>query len=144
MKSSIVPFFVFLLVLLIIRGHMGITLHLALSKKERKTYRFQLSLLDRWFFWSAPQIIKDKYSKRERKTIRYSAIFGTYRVILIVLNTELIAVIVLGFLSNASEYFKSIFSCCCGLFIISAMLSFVVMAAIEVSSNPRYHKKRYK
>lgn len=144
MTNSVMLVFAFFLILLIIRGYMGLTLRLILSKKERKCYQCQFSQLNRWFFGSVHKIIKDKYSKHERKTIRYSAIFGMYKVILSILHIELIAATICVFLSISFEYFQSILPYCCGLYIISAVLSFVILAMIEVFSHPRYHKNRYK
>ena len=70
MKDNIiVTCLVFLCGLIILRAYMALTTYLAFSKKERKKYQADCTLVDRWFFLSAHKIMKNKYSKYEKRTI---------------------------------------------------------------------------
>ena len=134
----------FLITFLIIRGWMELSLLLPMSKKERKNYRASLSLLDRWFFLSAPNVIKDKKNKYEKRTIRYKTIATIYRCMIIILVCEMLVLITLGMLCFVSEIFAVLYSWSCWIYIISAMLSFLVLTCVEFYTNIRYHKKRYR
>ena len=97
-SNAVMLFGFFLITFLIIRGWMELSLLLPMSKKERKNYRASLSLLDRWFFLSAPNVIKDKKNKYEKRTIRYKTIATIYRCMIIILVCEMLVLIALGML----------------------------------------------
>lgn len=55
--------------LLALRGFMGAGVRSFLTKNERKKYHASTSRIDRWFFWSAPNLIRNRYSKSEKRKI---------------------------------------------------------------------------
>lgn len=129
--------------LLILRGYMSVGIRVCQTKKDRKLYIANTSIVDRWFFWTAPKIIKDKYSKFEKKMIRYSSIAKVYRAanlaIHITLAIELVLILcyALGF---AEEY---LLDWSCIAYFATAFLLFVLLAVIEFKTNSRYHRSRY-
>ncbi len=135
---------VFLIIFLAIRGWMELSILLPMNKKERKNYRASLSLLDRWFFLSAPKVIKDQKNKYEKRTIRYKIIAMIYRYMVIILQCEMLVLIALGMFRFVSVISDILYSYSCWIYILSAMLSFFVLAGIELYTNFRYHKKRYR
>lgn len=144
MENSGTLISVFTLALLIIRGYMGLTIRLILSKKERKSYQSHLPWLDRWLFWSAHQIVKDKYNKYEKRTIRYTTILKIYKVATCVLHIELIVVIIFAIISLVFECCERPFSYSCWLYIISCILCLMILFLAELHTNLRYHKNRYR
>ena len=97
-ENAIMLSFAFLCMLIILRAYMGLTVRIVLSKKERRKYQADYSWLNRWFFCSVHKIIKDKYSKYEKRTIRYTSIMKVYKAITIVLHIELALVLLLEML----------------------------------------------
>ena len=57
--------------LLVLRGYMSLGMREFQTKKEWKRYKEEVPAVERWFFWTAPRTIGDKYSKAEKKKIRY-------------------------------------------------------------------------
>ena len=129
--------------MLVLRGYMSTGIRVCQTKNERKGYAANASIVDRWFFWTAPKIVKDRYSKFEKKMIHYSSMVKVYRainlVIHIALAVELIFIMcyALGF---GQEHF--IDRICIAYFAIS-FLSFVLLAVVEFKMNSRYHRSRY-
>lgn len=78
------------------------------TKKNWKLYVANVSIVDRWFFWTAPKIMKDKYSKSEKKIIRYSSIAKAYQAINLAIHMALAIELVFAFcyaLDFVGEYF---------------------------------------
>ena len=67
--------------LLALRGFMGAGVRSFLTKNERKKYHASTSRIDRWFFWSVPNLISDRYSKSEKRRISYASTLKAYRAI---------------------------------------------------------------
>ena len=126
----------------VLRMHMGIGLWLAMSKKERKAYKSTYSALNRYFFWSAYKAVKDKYSKYERRIIRYKKIAKIYRAMNIILHLELFLMITSQLLALTFESFKTISPNVGGVYVFSGLVFFVVLFFIEMYENWRHHKKR--
>ena len=130
--------------LLIIRGIMGAELYLCLSKNARKVYKKEVSLINRWFLWSAPQKVKDKYSKYEKQTVQYPVIMAFYRFLNGVLHL-LLAVELMAAVAFALDWLtKSVFNAVCQVYLLMCALSLVLLAIIDLTTNRRYHHSRYK
>lgn len=130
--------------LLILRGYMSIGIRVCQTKKNWKLYIANVSMLDRWFFWTAPKIIKDKYSKFEKKMIRYSSIAKVYRAINLAIHIALTIEFVFIFcyaLGFAEEY---LLDRICIAYFVTAFLLFVLLAVIAFKTNSRYHRSRYR
>ena len=129
--------------MLVLRGYMSMGIRLCQTKKERKFYAVNVSIVDRWFFWTAPKIVKDKYSKFEKKMIHYSSMAKVYRainlVIHIALAVELVFIMCYSFGFGQEHFIDRI---CIAYFAIS-FLSFVLLAVVEFKMNSRYHRSRY-
>ena len=113
------------------------------TKKDWKLYVANVPVIDRWFFWTAPKIMKDKYSKSEKKIIRYSAIAKAYQVINLAIHIAL--TIELVFISCyalglVEEY---LFNRVCIAYFVVAFLLFAILAIIELKTNSKYHRSRY-
>ncbi len=130
-------------ILLILRGYMSVGSRACQTKKNWKLYVANVSIVDRWFFWTAPKIMKDKYSKSEKKIIRYSSIAKAYQAINLAIHMALAIELVFAFcyaLDFVGEYF---FNRVCIAYFATAFLLFVILAIIELKTNGRYHRSRY-
>ena len=143
-NNAIILVVVFSIILLVLRGYMGLTIRLVLSKKERKTYQSSHSFLSRWFFWSAHQVIKDKKDKYEKRIIRYKAIMRIYRLITTILHCELFFLCIAGLLLSPYRCFQTPFHFACWIYTITVVITFFVLAGIELYVNFRYHKNRFR
>lgn len=143
-SNSIILTVVFTIILLALRGYMGLTIRLVLNKKERKHYQSSYSLLNRWFFWSTHKKIKDIKDKYEKRTIRYKTIMLLYKCMTIILHFELFALIILCVLTYMNDYYIRIFNTGCWIYTISITCCFVVLTGCEFYSNRRYHINRYR
>ena len=143
-NNAIILVVVFSIILLVLRGYMGLTIRLVLSKKERKTYQSSHSFLSRWFFWSAHQVIKDKKDKYEKKIVRYKVIMRIYRLIVTILHCEWLFLCIAGLLSPLCRCFQPPFYFLCWLYTITLVITFFALAGIEFYVNFRYHKNRYR
>ena len=68
------------------RGFMEIELSTKLSRKGYKAYKAKTNLLDRWFFISARYIVRDKYSKSEKRIIKHPVIMQIIFAVNIILH----------------------------------------------------------
>ncbi len=143
MQQSVLPFLLFAaLSVFALRGWMALFVRSAMSKNERKRYRQDCSALDRWFFISTHDFLKDKYSKSEGKVIRYSRIAREFRVINILLHAAfaITAVAMLLHLSDADDRALKVISLAylalwgCAVF---------TLGVIEVVTHWKYHRSRY-
>jgi len=130
--------------LLIIRGYMGLELYQCLPKKSRKAYKKEVSFIDRWFFWSAPQKVQDKYSKYEKRTIQYPDIMAFYRFLNAMLHLMFAAELIVAAAVALDWLTKSVFNAVCQVYLLMCALSLVLLAIIDLTTNRRYHHSRYK
>lgn len=144
MAGNIIILIVFFsIILIVLRGYMGLTVRLALSKKERKKYKESSSLVNRWFFCSTHRVIKDKYDKYEKRTIRYTLIMVIYKYMTIALHCSLLALIMAGLLVYVSKTFCPLFEYACWICTGSDILSILVLSGVALYEGFRYHKNRY-
>ena len=130
-------------ILLILRGYMSAGIRAYQTKKDWKLYAANVPIVDRWFFWTAPKIMKDKYSKSEKKIIHYSSIVKAYQVINIVIHIALTIELVFVFCYALEFVEDDLFDRVCIAYFVVAFLLFVVLAIIELKTNSRYHRSRY-
>lgn len=132
------------LLLLFLRGIMGIEIRLSLSKKERKDYIKNTGALARWFFWSAPKILKDKYSRFEKKVIHHKKIAAAYKILNLTVHS-LLAFSLLCTLLYAVKIINSIvLNYVYITYFTFGALALLVIFTIELTTNRRYHRSRYK
>lgn len=132
------------LLLLILRGLMGIDIRLCLTKKERKDYIKNIGALDRWFFWSAPEILKDKYSRSEKKVIHHKQIAGIYKMVNVAIHLLLAFSLLCTLLYAVTIISIICLNCVYILYFTFGTIALLVIFAIELSTNRRYHCGRYK
>ena len=144
MENNLIILVIFSIgILLILRGYMSAGIRACQTKKNWKLYVANVSIVDRWFFWTAPKIMKDKYSKSEKKIIRYSSIAKAYQAINLAIHMAL--AIELVFISCyalrlVEEY---LFNRVCIAYFVVAFLLFAILAMIELMTNSKYHRSRY-
>lgn len=80
-----------LLLLLAARFLFGMTLSHHQSRKAQKRYRADVPFWKRWFLLSAPDYVRDKYSKLEKKIIKSQATIRALRAMNILLHILLAA-----------------------------------------------------
>ena len=130
--------------LLALRGFMGTGVRSFLTKNERKKYHANTSGIDRWFFWSVPNLISDRYSKSEKRRISYASTLKAYRVINLAAHIGLTAVLFFIVCNFAGYVGARVLNIVCIAYTIAILLMFVVLAAIEFGMNRRYHLARYR
>ena len=130
--------------LLALRGFMGTGVRSFLTKNERKKYHANTSGIDRWFFWSVPNLISDRYSKSEKRRISYASTLKAYRVINLAAHIGLTAVLFFIVCYFAGYVGARVLNTVCIADAIMILLMFVVLAVIEFWMNRRYHLTRYR
>ena len=131
--------------LLALRGFMGTGVRSFLAKNERKKYHASTSRIDRWFFWSAPNLIRNRYSKSEnRRKIPCSSTLKAYRAINLAAYIGLTAVLFFIVCYFAGYVGERVLNIVCIAYAIAILLMFVVLAVIEFGMNRRYHLARYR
>lgn len=130
--------------LLALRGFMGTGVRSFLTKNERKKYHANTSGIDRWFFWSVPNLISDRYSKSEKRRISYASTLKAYRVINLAAHIGLTVVLLFIVCYFAGYVGARVLNTVCIAYTIAILLMFVVLAAIEFGMNRRYHLARYR
>ena len=135
---------VFFIALLVLRSYMWLTIHLTLSKKTRKMYISSLPFIDRWFFWSAPLYIKDKFDKYEKRIIRYTLIVKIYRVLNLYIHVLFVILLLVGILCKLHILPNKTFDYFSFIYIFSIFILLLLVGIIEFSSNKRFHKNRYR
>ncbi len=144
MESNLIILVIFSIgILLILRGYMSAGIRACQTRKDWKLYDANMPVIDRWFFWTVPKIMKDKYSKSDKKIICYSAIAKAYQVINLAIHIAL--TIELVFISCyalrlVEEY---LFNRVCIAYFVVAFLLFAILAMIELMTNSKYHRSRY-
>lgn len=143
MRQFALPFLLFAAFsVFALRGWMALFVRCAMSKSERKRYRQGCSALNRWFFISTHDFLKDKDSKSEGKIIRYSRIARGFRVINVLLHTAF-AIAVAAMLLHLSDADDRAFKV-----IVLAYLAFwgcavFALGVIETVTHWKYHRSRY-
>ena len=135
--SSVVTLFV-------IRGFMSLALWECLSKKKRKNYHKELSFVNRWFFISAPGVVRNIYDKTERRVINYTGLFKVYRTINYIIHISLLIETVFVSVYYAGLISEKIVGKMCLIYFAICLISFVILATIELFIHRRYHRSRYK
>ena len=130
--------------LLALRGFMGTGVRSFLTKNERKKYHANTSGIDRWFFWSVPNLISDRYSKSEKRRISYASTLKAYRVINLAAHIGLTVVLLFIVCYFAGYVGARVLNTVCIADAIMILLMFVVLAVIEFWMNRRYHLTRYR
>lgn len=130
--------------LLALRGFMGTGVRSFLTKNERKKYHANTSGIDRWFFWSVPNLISDGYSKSEKRRISYASTLKAYRVINLAAHIGLTVVLLFIVCYFAGYVGARVLNTVCIADAIMILLMFVVLAVIEFWMNRRYHLTLYR
>ena len=91
-ESPLSAIFLCILLMLAVRFIFGMTFASYQSRKASRRYRADISFWNRWFFLSAPDYVRDKYSKLERKVIKARALIRTLRVMNFILHGLLVPV----------------------------------------------------
>ena len=130
--------------LMALRGFMGTGVRSFLTKNERKKYHANTSGIDRWFFWSVPNLISDRYSKSEKRRISYASTLKAYRVINLAAHIGLTVVLLFIVCYFAGYVGARVLNTVCIAYTIAILLMFAVLAAIEFGMNRRYHLARYR
>lgn len=130
-------------ILLVLRGYMSMGIRICLAKKDRKLYTANVSVIDRWFFWTAPKIVKDKYAKSEKKRIPYSSMVKAYRAVNLVMHIALTAESVSIFCYAFGFVPELFLNWVCAAYFVASFLSFVLLTVIDLTINSRYHRSRY-
>jgi len=129
--------------LLALRGFMGAGVRSFLTKNERKKYHASTSSIDRWFFWSAPNLIRNRYSKSEKRRISYASTMKAFRAINLAAHIGLTAVLFFIVCYLAGYVGERVLNTVCIAYAIIILLTFVMLAVIEFWMNRRYHLARY-
>jgi len=138
-----VPLFIFSTLCFIgVRAFLELTLWSLFPKKGYKKYKKNTTLINRYFLVSAKSMIKDRYSKSEKRIIRYSVIVNVLFYINIIINLAFLMVIsgfilfLFNMLNSKIIYLVFLF------FLVFILLIFLIYAIIEAYVNYDYHKKR--
>lgn len=130
--------------LLVLRGYMSLGIREFQTKKKWKRYKEEVPAIDRWFFWTAPRAIGDRYSKAEKKVIRYSAAARVYRAVNFVLHIVLLVELTVIFCNALGFAGEAFLNGTCMLYFCMVFLTFVCLAVMEYAMNSRYHRSRYR
>ena len=131
-----------LVLLICLRWLMSISVMLALSKKAWVNYKSTIKGFDRWFLWSVPSIVREKYSKYEKRRINYPVVVSMYRSInlfmhccfLILAMVYVIDLFIIDF-SMVQPVFMA--------YLVAAGICFLLYCASSLYVNWRFHKSRY-
>ena len=122
---------------------LRLSVRVLLSKKRYKNYKQNVSFLNRWFLWSAPQMVKDKFSKSERRVIHYTAVVKFYRFLDIFIHIAYVAVlVVLGaeWLGICPDILlNSVLFC----YFVIVWMMFFALWILEFVINGKEHRSRY-
>ena len=129
--------------LLIIRGYIGAVFRLCLSKKERKTYIRENSFIKRWFLLNTT-LVKDKYSKREKRIIKHTTIIQTYRTFNIIIHILFLLLLVFTMLYASKRINAEIINHMYIVYFCVCLLVIILFAIVDLLTNRNYHRSRYK
>lgn len=114
----------------------------AMPKKEYASYCKNHSVITRWFFVSASQYCKDKYSRGERRIIHHQTHVQLYSISVILLHISLLCLTCAFILWVTGVFSKKV----CDIVFVSHFSFFLfcvfVLYWIEGTRNKEYHKKR--
>ena len=145
MKQPVVIAFAFMLVeLLGIRGYIAVAYYLIIRKKEKKRYKTETSKFDRWFMISAHKYVLNRYSKYEKRFIRYVTVVKCYRGIIIIAHLLLAIMFLLCVLYHFEVIGHLVINSFFILYSLVILISFVLLALINFYCQKRYHCSRYK
>lgn len=142
-SNEIILIVAFTIILLVLRGYMGLSIRLVLNKKERKYYHSSYTPLSRWFFWSTHKVVKDIKNKYEKRTIRYKTIMMIYKQMNLILHIELLTLIALCVFVYIFDYYRLFRMACC-VYTVSVACCILTLTCVEFYTNFRYHRNRYK
>lgn len=127
-----------------LRGSLSLEIWCSMTKGERKKYKKSCSFLNRWFFLSAPDYVRDKYVKSEKKYIRYSQHARQNRFICIVLHVVYaIAVIAAVLLSTEpGGHMALLFESICIGYWGFTLATYLFVAVREYITFSKYHRSR--
>lgn len=114
--------------------------------KQKTNENVMYLMFPRWiagFFLTAPKVISDKYSRYEKRTIHYSSMAKTYRIVNCVNHATLVVelIFILSFSLGFVE--ESLLNIVCVTYFVTAYFSFGVLAVVEFKANKRFHRSRY-
>lgn len=143
MRQFALPFLLFAAIsAFALRGWMALFVRCAMSKSERKRYRQDCSALNRWFFISTHNFLKDKYSKSEGKVIRYSCIAREFRVITIFLHAAF-AITAAAMLVHLSDINDHALKVICLAYLAFWGCAVITLGVTETVIHWKYHRSRY-
>lgn len=125
-----------LLLLLGTRFVFGMSLARYQSRKAQKRYRADIPLIYRWFFLSAPNYVRDRYNKLERKVIKARATIRALQVMNVLLHILLAAelLVILIVPSWCSIAFT--------VFLAGFWLCIILDVLIEWCNHPNFERMR--
>lgn len=128
----------------IYRFVLGSYILLVYKKKEYIAIKKRTTFWDNWFLFSLTKEVKDRYSRYEQRTIRYSrharAFWGMNLTHHLLLIFEFLLWLMAGVLNDAG--LKEIAEICSIFLYCVIGLSFILFAFVTCLENKRYHKKR--
>lgn len=130
--------------LLILRMFMEIALKTYVSRKKYKYYKESTKFFDRWFFVSARYIVRDKYSKFERRIIRYTLSMKIIFVLNIILNGSFALEIIVLSATALGLIDGQIADVSTTAFFIMILVLVWALGIIDYCENRRYHQMREK
>lgn len=140
--SPVIAIILSILLLMATRFIFGMTISSYQSRKAIRRYKTDVSFWNRWFFLSAPDYVRDKYDKLERKVIRARALVRTLRVMNFILHGLLvpeIAVILLSSFGAALPWGEQVFSG----YIILCGSCLIILALVEWAYHPNFERMRH-
>ena len=131
--------------LLAVRALIALYLNYSvLSKSKRKKYKKETIFPDRWFFWSAPQRVKDVYSKYEGKVIPYQAVMRFFRALNIAMHTLLVLEVGAAIIYLFDLIPHRAMDIICIIYMISFLGALGVIAGTFLITEPKHHHQRYR
>lgn len=132
-----------LLMLLAVRFIFEMTLANYQSRKARKRYKASVPFLRRWFFLDAPDYVRDKYSKLERKVIKARALSRTLRSMNLALHLMLLPALAVILLFAWGVLPGSWGDAAFWGYVILCGGCLLLLALIEWAYHPNYERMRH-
>ena len=140
--SPVMSIVLSILMLMGTRFIFGMTISRYQSRKAIRRYKSDLSFWNRWFFLSAPDYVRDKYDKLERKVIRVRSLVRTLRVMNFILHGLLVPEITLILLCSfgaAVPWGEQVLPG----YIILCGSCLIILALIEWAYHPNFERMRH-
>ena len=125
-----------------LREIMALSIRDSMSRGERKKYKKNCSPLKRWFFLSTHTFLRDKYSKIEGRSIRYSSIAKAYCIINIVMHIVFIATMV-AMIVHRLDADIQVLSMIAIMYISLWGCAVLALFITETITRRKYHRSRY-